>query len=196
VLAGGSSRRLGGIPKGLEQVGGRRIIDRVADALRPVTSDLLLAANDPDARTWLSGARVVSDLHPGAGGMAGVEAALSEGRDVLVVAWDMPFVIPELLRAVVAAADATGADIALPESLSPHGCEPFCAFYSARVRAPLRQFLESGGGAAREFLGRVSRMHLIPLQEIASFGDLGQLFLSVNTPVDLSRARAIADATE
>ena len=41
-----------------------------------------------------------------------------------------------------------------------------------------------------------ARMHLIPLRETAPFGDCAQLFLSVNTQVDLSRARAIADATK
>src|SRR5688572_22108027 len=46
VLAGGASRRLAGIPKGLELVGGSRVIDRVANALRAVSNDLLLAAND------------------------------------------------------------------------------------------------------------------------------------------------------
>ena len=196
VLAGGGSRRLGGIPKGLEDVGGARIIDRVAAALREVTGELLLVANDAAAATWLPGVRVASDVHPGVGGLAGVEAALSEGRDALVVAWDMPFVTSELLRALVAAADESGADIALPESISPHGCEPFCAFYSVRVRESLSRFLASGGGAAREFLGRIPRVQLIPAAEIAALGDSRQLFFSVNTPDDLERARAIAKATE
>src|SRR6188768_632816 len=52
VLAGGASRRFGGTPKGLERVGSTRIIDRVASALRGVTADLLLAANDPAATAW------------------------------------------------------------------------------------------------------------------------------------------------
>ena len=49
ILAGGGATRYGGRPKGLERVGGRRIIDRVADVLRETTDELLLVANAPDA---------------------------------------------------------------------------------------------------------------------------------------------------
>src|SRR5207249_4052712 len=87
VLAGGRGSRLGGVPKGLERVGGARLLDRVASALGDVTRDLLLVANDSDAASWLPGVPVVADRHPGAGGMAGIEAALAGGRDALVVAW-------------------------------------------------------------------------------------------------------------
>ena len=46
VLAGGASTRFGA-PKGLATVGGARIIDRVAAALREATPLLRLAANAP-----------------------------------------------------------------------------------------------------------------------------------------------------
>ena len=40
ILAGGAASRFGGLPKGLERVDGRRIIDRVASALREGSDDL------------------------------------------------------------------------------------------------------------------------------------------------------------
>jgi len=199
VLAGGSSRRLGGIPKGLELVGSRRIVDLVVDALRPVSEGLLLAANDPRAPEWLPGVPVVGDTHVGAGGLAGVDAALRSakgGRDVLVVAWDMPFVTPAALGIILAHADATGADVVVPESDSPYGFEPFCAFYSSRVAESLDAFLGGGGGAAREFIARLARVDRVPLTELAPAGDPGTLFLSVNTPHDLERLRAMASRAQ
>lgn len=200
VLAGGSSRRLGGAPKGLAEVAGIRIIDRVAAALREVAPELLLVANDPAASQWLPGTSVTSDLHPGKGGLAGVEAALGNGggRDALVVGWDMPFVTPAILRAILEAAESNSADIALPASDSPYGFEPFCAYYSVRVLPSLSRFLEagSGGGAARDFIGRSSRVHLLQAQQVAAVGDARMLFFSVNTAADLERARAMAKATE
>jgi molybdopterin-guanine dinucleotide biosynthesis protein A len=66
VLAGGAASRYGGLPKGLERVGGRRIIDRVAAALGEVTDDLLLIANDPAGAGWLPGIRVGQDVVPNA----------------------------------------------------------------------------------------------------------------------------------
>jgi molybdopterin-guanine dinucleotide biosynthesis protein A len=197
VLAGGASRRLGGVPKGLEVVGGRRIVDAVADALRPVSSQLVLAANDARADEWLSGVTVVRDTYVGSGGLAGVEAALAANPDApgaLVVAWDMPFASSALLRLLLAGADAAHAALVVPQSDPPHGIEPFCAYYSASLRTALTAFLQAGGGAARDFVRQVETVHQIPIAEVARIGDPSRLFLSVNTPEDLERARSLADA--
>ena len=190
MLAGGAGSRLGGIPKGLERVGGARIVDRVADALRAVTPELVVAANAPDAADWLPGVPVYPDLRPRRGGLAGVEAALALGRDVLVVAWDMPFVTSALLRAV---AELAGPEVPLvaPESESPHGVEPFCAYYSRSIRDELGRFLDAGG-AAHAFVRGLKRARFLGAAEVARYGDPARLFLSVNTPTDLERARAIA----
>ena len=183
---------MAGAPKGLEVVGDRRVIDRVATELRMVAPELLLVANDPDASRWLPGVAVLSDLHPGAGGMAGVEAAVRHAGDALVVAWDMPFVTATLLRALLDAARAHDADVALPESVSPYGFEPFCAFYSARTLPSLTAFFAGGGGAARDFIGLVPRVYRMPLAEVERHGDPRRLFFSVNTREDLERAREMA----
>lgn len=173
-------------------VGPHRIIDRVAAALRQVCSDVLLAANDAAAASWLPGVPVVADIHVGTGGLAGVEAAMTQAGSALVVAWDMPFVPPPLLGEIARLAGDTGADVVLPESGSPYGFEPFCAFYDARMLPALTAFLTHGGGPARDFLARVARMHRIPARDVAAFGDPATMFLSVNTSQDLARARTIA----
>lgn len=183
---------MGGAHKGLEIVAGIRIIDRVADALRTACGRIILAANDPAAHAWLGGTTVVADLHAGSGGLAGVEAAMANAGDVVVVAWDMPFVTPDILRELTHRAATHGSDVVVPESDSPHGFEPFCAYYSARILPQLAGFLERGGGAAHDFLGQVRRVHRIPLRDVARFGDIGTLFHSVNTAEELTRARTIA----
>lgn len=188
MLAGGAGRRFGPSPKGLAIIGGERIVDRVARALAAVTDELLLVANDPDARHWLPGVEVRRDAHTGGGGLAGVHAALQKGGDVLAVAWDMPFVTPELLGLIRDVAWASDAEVCVPESASPHGVEPFCALYRASVTARLDTFLKSGGGAAHEFLARCA-VHRIPQRDIRRLGDPDELLLSVNTPEELRRAR-------
>jgi molybdenum cofactor guanylyltransferase len=185
---------LGGIPKGLERVGATRILDRVVGALGQATREIVLVANDPEASTWLPAIPVVSDRHPGLGGLAGVETALANARNALVVAWDMPFISGALLRALADAAVADDADAVVPASSSPHGFEPFCAFYSSRVRVPLSEFLRAGGGAAGGFLRGLPGLRILSAKEVSLFGDAERLFFSVNTPQDLERARAIAAA--
>lgn len=160
-----------------------------------VTPRLLLASNAPTAASWLDNVSIVSDNFTGLGGLAGVEAALARGQDALVVAWDMPFVVPDLLQALVTASRAQDASAVVPQSLtSPFGFEPFCAFYSVRVHAALREFLGRGGGAARDFVDALDGVHHLPANEVATFGDPRRLFFSVNTPDDLARARAMASA--
>jgi len=98
ILAGGAASRFGGMPKGLERVNGRRIVDRVAAALREVTDSLLLIANADDAASWLPGVRTERDVRVGLGALGGLHAALAHAEtDVLLVAWDMPFVSAALL---------------------------------------------------------------------------------------------------
>lgn len=196
VLAGGASRRFGGAHKGLELVGGRRIIDRVAAVLRLVTTEIVLAANDPAAVNWLPGVAVLPDRIPDAGGLAGVEVAIARGTDALVVAWDMPFVPTAALDVIVATAREHDADVVVPESVSPFGFEPFCAFYAARVAAELAAFLATGSRAPREFLARLSRVRRVPLPAIEKLGDPRRLFLSVNTMEDLAAARAAVGSAE
>jgi len=117
VLAGGGSSRFGHRPKGLETIGGRRLFDRVVDVVHDATGTLpLLVANDPDAADWNPALSVVPDLVPGAGSLGGIYTAVRATSDaVLIVAWDMPLLSAELLRALIEGSAAY--DVFLPESL-------------------------------------------------------------------------------
>jgi molybdopterin-guanine dinucleotide biosynthesis protein A len=178
------------MPKGLERVAGERIIDRVAAALRPVTDDLLLVANDPAAAGWLDGTRVQPDIVPNAGGLGGIHAALHAARaPVLIVAWDMPFVPSALLARLRALGE--GADVAVPESGSRRGVEPLCAFYAPSCLPAIEQSLADGDRRVIGFHERV-RVARLPADEVSAFGDPALLFMNVNTPDDLARAEAHA----
>jgi molybdopterin-guanine dinucleotide biosynthesis protein A len=190
VLAGGAASRYGGLPKGLETVGGQRIIDRVAGNLRAVTDDLLLVANHPGAAAWLPGVRVAGDLVPNAGGLGGIHAALHHAASpVLIVAWDMPFVPAALLARLRALGD--GADVAVPESGSRRGVEPLCAFYAPSCLPAIEQSLAAGDRRVIGFHAHV-RVARLRADEVSAFGDPERLFMNVNTPDDLAIAEAHA----
>jgi len=183
ILAGGAARRYGGAPKGLERVGGRRIIDRIAHTLAAATDDLLLIANDPDAASWLPGVPVAVDLRPGNGSLGGIHAALTRAaRPVLVVAWDMPFVPAALLGALRAL--GRGADVAVPESSSTRGVEPLCAYYDPACLGPIERHLDEGDRRVVGFFDDV-RVARLPDEQVRRFGDPALMFLNVNTPDEL-----------
>ena len=194
ILAGGAASRYGGLPKGLERVGGRRIIDRVVDALANVTDELLLVANDPAAGDWLPGVPVQADIVPNAGGLGGIHAALHRAKSpVLIVAWDMPFVPASLLGRLREMGDS--ADVAVPESdSSRRGVEPLCAFYSSACLPFVEQSLAAGDLRVVGFHSSV-RVARLPASEVSAFGDPELLFMNVNTPDDLAVAEAHAAST-
>ncbi|HSC32016.1 MAG TPA: molybdenum cofactor guanylyltransferase [Gemmatimonadaceae bacterium] len=196
ILAGGEARRYGGAPKGLERVGGRRVIDRVADALAIAADDLLLVANDPAAASWIPGLRVATDVRPGNGSLGGIHAALTHARrPVLVVAWDMPFVSAGLLTALRAL--GRDADVAVPESASTRGVEPLCAYYDPACLVAIERRLDAGDRRVVGFFDevRVAKLHDA---DVRAFGDPAVLFMNVNSPDELALAERYAariDAT-
>ena len=195
VLAGGRATRYGGAPKGLEAVGGRRIVDRVVEALRETTDRLLLVANDPAAGAWIPGIPTVADVRTGAGSLGGIHAALVHaGTPVLLVAWDMPFVTPSLLRALRRLGE--GADVAVPESdSSRRGVEPLCAWYAPSCIPAIERRMDEGDLRIVGFFEDV-RVRRLPAREVARHGDPARLFHNVNAPDDLVVAEEHASTTD
>lgn len=190
MLAGGAASRYGGSPKGLLEVGGRRILDRVVDAVAAaVGASPLLVANAPDAGSWAPALRCVPDVRSGAGSLGGIYTALCDAPGpVLCVAWDMPFVNEDLLRTLVAESD--GFDAFLPESGGRRGLEPLCAVYGPACRAPIERAIARGDLRAIAFHDAV-RVGTLSLDRVRAFGDPETLFFNVNRPDDLERAEQI-----
>lgn len=190
ILAGGGATRFGGAPKGLETIGPQRIIDRVANALRLVTDELLLVANAPDAPSWLPGVRTVRDVRTGAGALGGLHAALSHAAsDILLVAWDMPFVSAALLGELRAVGERDRADAVLPASdSSGRGVEPLCGWYAARCLAAVEASLSRDDLRVVGF-HRDVKLVTLGAERVRAFGDPARLFSNVNTPADLEAAR-------
>ena len=187
ILAGGEATRFGGQPKGLQLVESERIIDRVAAALREVTDELLLVANDPGAAAWLPGVRTAGAVRTGEGALGGLHAALAHagGSAALVVAWDMPFVAVGLLRALRALGEA-GADAAVPESeTSGRGVEPLCAWYGPSCLAAIERRLDAGDRRVVAFFEDV-RVSRFAAADVARWGDPERIFWNVNSPSDLA----------
>jgi molybdopterin-guanine dinucleotide biosynthesis protein A len=190
VLAGGGATRFEGRPKGLARVGGARILDRLVDVFgEALGAAPLLVANAPDAPTWRPDLRVVADVRPGMGSLGGIYTAVVEApAPVVCVAWDMPFVTPEMVRAL---ADGLAEwDAFLPESDGRRGVEPLCAAYGPACAAAIAASLEVGDLRAIGF-HRAVRVGRLPLEAVRRLGDPARLFFNINTADDLARADAL-----
>ncbi|MEO8451637.1 MAG: molybdenum cofactor guanylyltransferase [Gemmatimonadota bacterium] len=189
ILAGGAARRFGGEPKGLRQVGGERILDRLVTVCVDAFGILpLLVANDPAAPSWRPDLRVAPDRRPGTGTLGGLYTAVAEASGpVVVIAWDMPFVTAALLRYLCLALPV--ADAVLPASTSRRGVEPLCAAYGPGCRQPMERAIAREDYRAIAFHREV-RLQIERLEVIRNFGDPDRLFFNVNTPDDLVTAES------
>ena len=190
ILAGGAASRFGGKAKGLETVGGERILDRVVRIVtQAVGEPPLLVANADDAHDWIDGAVVVKDVIPNCGALGGIYSVITRSPDpVLVAAWDMPFVSLELLKAMIAGASAF--DVFLPESDGPLGFEPLCGVYSAACAKPIKAVLDAEDFRTTSFHDQV-RVSTLPLSDVKTFGDPDILFFNVNSPSDVAKAEQL-----
>jgi molybdopterin-guanine dinucleotide biosynthesis protein A len=186
ILAGGASTRFGGEPKGLRRVGGARIIDRVAAALRGATDELIVISNAPDATRWLDGVPAFPDSRAERGSVVGIHTALMHARDyALVAAWDMPFVTAALFGLIVERT-ARSPYAAVPES--GRGLEPLCAAYSVRCLPFVEAAIDASDFRLSALLERLPSCERIPQADVARLGDPARLFINVNSIADLSAA--------
>jgi molybdopterin-guanine dinucleotide biosynthesis protein A len=75
ILAGATSRRMGGSPKALIQFGGRSLIEHIAETLRSVLSDCLIVTNTPELYASLD-LPMVGDVLPDTGSLGGIYSGL------------------------------------------------------------------------------------------------------------------------
>jgi molybdenum cofactor guanylyltransferase len=147
LLAGGLARRMGGGDKPLRTIGGRPILDRVIERLKPQCSMLVLNANGDPARFAGTGLPVVADTVPDfAGPLAGILAALDwtarhhPGMSFVVsVAADTPFLPHDLVSRLHAAREAAGTPLACAESGGQ--AHPVNALWAVALRDDLRHAL-------------------------------------------------------
>ena len=182
VIAGGTASRFGRKPKGLERVGGERMLDRAVQALQAASgTPPLIVANASDAARWRPDLAVKKDAIPNCGSLGGIYTALTAGDGpVVVMAWDMPFVTPDVLEALVQGLDSH--DVFLPEG------QPLCAAYAPGCATAIREQLDSEDFRAMGFHDRVNVGHL---SDVARFGASDVLFFNVNTAGDLAKAEEL-----
>jgi molybdopterin-guanine dinucleotide biosynthesis protein A len=187
ILAGGGATRFGGKPKGLEIVGGERILDRLVAAMTSAIGEPpLLVANAPHAERWRPDLRTIPDVRPGLGALGGIYTAVVEApAPVVCVAWDMPFVSEALIQALAAGLEQH--DAVLPESGGRRGMEPLCAAYGSACRDAIADSLTAGDLRAIGFHDRI-RVGILPLAEVRALADPELVFFNVNTADDLAKA--------
>ena len=187
IQAGGRSLRMGGEPKALLPLGGRRIIERVVDAVAPAVAEVLLVTNRPDLYAFL-GLPMVGDVYPDHGSLGGIFSGLraAPGDVAFTVACDMPFLHRDVVRLVVERAG--DGDVVIPRAGGQ--LETLHAAYAKACLPHMEARLRAGRLKIVGFFDAV-RVVEIPEAEVARYRAPEVAFMNVNTPEELERARTI-----
>jgi molybdopterin-guanine dinucleotide biosynthesis protein A len=188
IQAGGRSTRMGGEPKALLEIGGKRIVERVVDALAAVLPKLLVVTNTPERYAFLQ-LPMVPDRYPDGGALGGIASGLAavDGDAAFTVACDMPFVHSDVVRLVLA--HAGEADVVIPRVGEQY--ETMHALYAKTCLAAMEARLRAGQLKIAGFFSDV-RVLEIDADAVARHRAPDLAFMNVNTPDELATARALA----
>ncbi len=218
ILAGGRSSRMGS-DKAALLIGGEPLLRRMLRRLGLALAQTLVIG-PPELAVIAPDARILPDAQPGLGPLGGLATALGAIATpyAFVIACDMPFAQPALIRAQArlalagaAIADATtgAAPIAVGApgqaasvaNMAPgydvvalrtaQGWEPLHAVYARACLPIVVAQLAAGDLAMRRLLGRLWVCELPP-DAVARADPHGLSTLNANTPDEWARALALA----
>jgi molybdenum cofactor guanylyltransferase len=187
VIAGGHSRRMGGVEKALVSLAGVTLLERVISRIAPQVSDVVINANGDPVRFKEYGRTVIADVLDVRTPLAGLHAVLRQAREkkfdaVLTVPSDTPFLPLNLVARLSEEGAGTGAAVAVSGGQVHH----LTGLWSAAMADPLERLLSSG---------RLKRM--MDLAEVFAVETAEwpmaphDPFLNINTPEDLALAETL-----
>lgn len=182
VLAGGRGRRLGG-DKAAAELGGRPLLAYPLAALVAAGLETVVCAK-PGQELPLE-APVIAEPERPRHPLCGIVAALraGEGRPVVAIACDLPFVAPPLVAMLAVAPEP----LAVP-CLDGHP-QPLLARYAPSLLPDLEAALEREEPVVATV--EALRPRYLDEDELAAYGDPRRLLFNVNDPGDLREAESL-----
>ncbi len=190
IQAGGASRRMGE-DKALMQFLGTTLIERVINRVRSLGDELLITTNNPEKFKSFQ-LPLYEDLFPGTGALGGLYTALRVARFpiVSVVACDMPFVNPDILKEALNMLIAENTDLVIPRT--ERGYEPLHAVYRRRTCMPaIHKALQRGERRLISWFSDVT-VSEIPASQLRRLDPMQIAFDNLNTQEDFRLAEELA----
>lgn len=186
ILAGGKSTRMGA-DKAFVPLDGRTLLARALELARSVTSNVQIVGEAAKFRAF---APAVEDVFAGCGPLGGIHSALrvSSAPLNLVLAVDLPFVTPELLKFLIARASGSQATVTVPRVAG--GFQPLCAIYRREFADGAERALHAGRYKI-DALFDPKQTQVICEDELQACGFSAEIFRNLNTPEELADAMEI-----
>jgi molybdopterin-guanine dinucleotide biosynthesis protein A len=186
VLAGGKSSRMGS-DKAFVQLNGETLLSRVLKLSGAVAGEVKIVG---DAGKFATFGPVVEDVYREQGPLGGIHAALSTSATELnlMLAVDLPFVVPALLKYLILRARESRALVTVARAGGR--LQPLCAAYR-------REFAEVAGDSLKKKKNKIDAIFamvetcVIEEDELVHVGFSAAMFRNLNTPEELEKARSL-----
>lgn len=187
VLAGGTSRRMGR-DKAQIPWGKGTLLSHAIEKIQVVVSRVIVVGAVAAEKLPVP---ILADNVKGAGPLAGIQAALTNSSTEwnLIVAVDLPLLTVPLLTWISDFRDGAAQPAIIPRVKSR--LQPLCAVYHRDLLPEVDAALSIQQSSIHRLLERLST-RIIEEDELIANGFASEMFLNVNTPDELDRARAIA----
>ncbi len=171
----------------LQLPGGETMIQRIIRILKPTFSQIIIVTNQKEFYSKLN-VQVEDDLIKESGPLGGIFTGLcySTSKFNFVVACDMPFIQPALIRLLL---DESGLpDVVIPEVDGK--VEPLFAVYSKNCLPAMFEQLQKGNLKIRRVLDNF-RVKKIRSEEIDRLDPQHLSFVNINTEEDLKKVESL-----
>ena len=163
ILAGGRSRRMGGVLKALLPLGGKPLIQHVIDRVHPQVGQLMISVERPSEAFGMLELQQVEDPEPDRGPLMGLLSAMRvmdpAHQWLLLVPCDAPFAPPDLAARLLSSALAAGRPAAVVCYESE--IQPTFSVWSRKVQPRLEQAVQEEGMAGlKQFLDVIGPQEL------------------------------------
>lgn len=183
ILAGGQARRMGGADKGLIEINGLTIVERIARKLSEQCSAVIINANRNLDKYRQFGYPVIEDEM---GGFQGPLAGMLSGLQSIRTEWlitapcDGPFLSDSYAQTMMLAAESIRAPIAVAKD--HQRLQPVYALLNVSTAGSLLQFLNSGERKIDRWFRHFKTAEVL-------ITDCDDMFENINTPEQLAMCR-------
>lgn len=174
ILAGGKNSRFGGKNKSIHHFQGKPIISHQLDTLLPVFFNISIITNTPGDFDFIRNVSKFKDLIHNKGPLGGIYTALHVIKTdyVFVLAGDMPFIHPGIVKELIKLANHQDFDALIP--VNEKGREPLHAIYHRRLESSLKNYLNHSRKLSVQSFLKDKHVHYYPINQT-------EPFINVNT---------------
>ncbi|HJT19381.1 MAG TPA: molybdenum cofactor guanylyltransferase [Nitrospira sp.] len=188
LLAGGKSRRMGRDKRHLS-VGDRTLLERSLSALSTVFHEVFVVIAQDSPALGITAA-VLRDLVPDCGSLGGLYTGLKQSSTpyVFVVACDMPFLDPRVIRRFLYTKDEWDVVMAKQQ----RQLHPMHALYSRQCLPVIEEMIWTRDFKIQSMVAHPSlRVRIVEEADLRAIDPAGHGLMNVNTPADLESAREL-----